>query len=138
KEKRENSSKYILDTLLVAKWMGAERVVVHSGSAAKQSRLDALHNAKDTLARTSLEADRAGLGDIHICPELMGKENQLGSLEEVIELCGLDERLIPCIDFGHLNAREQGSLQTRADFIRVLETLENSLGAERIRNLHVH
>ena len=35
----------------------------------------------------------------------MGKVNQLGTLEGVLELCLIDERLIPCIDFGHLSAR---------------------------------
>ena len=35
---------------------------------------------------------------------------------QVLELCMLDERMLPCVDFGHLNARTHGSLQTRADF----------------------
>ena len=40
---------------------------------------------------------------IALCPETMGKINQLGSLEEVMTLCRVDERILPTIDFGHLN-----------------------------------
>lgn len=137
-EKRENSIKYITDTMQVAKWMGATRVVIHSGSAAKQNRIEALQKAKEVLAKTLQVADDLGFGSIHICPELMGKENQLGNLDEVMELCGIDERLIPCIDFGHLNAREQGAMQTKEDFLKVLDIMEDTLGFERIKNFHVH
>ena len=37
----------------------------------------------------------------------MGKVNQLGTLDEVLALCSVDERMIPCVDFGHLYARSQ-------------------------------
>ena len=137
-EKRENSIKYIIDTMRAAEWMGATRVIVHSGGCTKQVRREALEVAKSVLLKAIQEADSLGLGDIKICPELMGKENQLGTLDEVIELCGLDERMLPCIDFGHLNAREQGSLKTTKDFLKVLDKMENALGHDRIKNFHTH
>ena len=28
----------------------------------------------------------------------------------MLELCGVDERLVPCVDFGHLYARSLGEL----------------------------
>ena len=87
----------------------------------------------------ALEAlDRAGLGDIHICPETMGKVNQLGTLEEVMKLCSLDERLIPCIDFGHLNARDLGRFKTFDDYKAVFDTIENTLGYDRLKSFHSH
>ena len=73
-----------------------------------------------------------------ICPETMGKINQLGSLDEVMTLCALDERLLPTIDFGHLNAREQGIFYKAEDYERVLETIENALGAWRAAHFHAH
>lgn len=76
-------------------------MVVHSGSCSKISREEALELAKDTLKRAYQALDEQNLGHIHLCPETMGKVNQLGTLEEVLELCLTDERLIPCIDFGH-------------------------------------
>ena len=38
----------------------------------------------------------------------MGKLNQLGTLDEVIELCKTHPKYHPVVDFGHLNARENG------------------------------
>ena len=68
----------------------------------------------------------------------MGKINQLGTLSEVMELCGVDERFLPCVDFGHLNAREQGLFYTEADYERVLATMEDALGRERASRFHAH
>jgi len=137
-EKRDNSIKYITDTMQAAAWLGATRIVVHSGGALNQDRHVAMEVAKDTLLRSLNAADELGLGEITVCPELMGKENQLGSVDEVIDLCTVDERLIPCIDFGHLNAREQGSMQTTSDFLGVIERFEQRLGTQRIKHFHVH
>ena len=68
----------------------------------------------------------------------MGKVNQLGTLDEVMALCELDERLIPCIDFGHLNARDMGGLKTFDDYRHIFDTIENRLGADRLKCFHSH
>lgn len=137
-EKRQGSIGYIMDSARAAKLIGADRVVVHSGSCAKISREEALTLAKDTLGKALAKMDEEGLGDITVCPETMGKFNQLGTLDEVLELCGIDERLIPCIDFGHLNARTLGTLREPKDFEAVLTAVINKLGLERARMFHSH
>lgn len=137
-EKRLNSINYILQSARAANAMGAERIIVHSGSCGKLSRKDALLLAKDTLniAITALKDN--GLSHIRICPETMGKINQLGTLVEVIELCKISEAFIPCIDFGHLNARTLGGLADFNDFEDVFDLIENELGLDRLKELHVH
>ncbi len=137
-EKRENSIRYILQSAEAANRLGAKRIIVHSGSAAKISREQALAFAKDTLRRAVEQLRAAGYGDMILCPETMGKINQLGDLQEVMELCKVDDSFLPCIDFGHLNARTFGSLQTQADFAAVLDTIEDQLGADRLRIFHSH
>lgn len=136
--KRLNSLNYILSSARAVDWMGGDRIVVHTGSCGKISREEALRLAQDTMRLSLAALDEAGLGHVHICPETMGKVNQLGTLYEVMELCKLDERLIPCIDFGHLNAREQGWFKSLEDFERVFDTIENELGADRLRVFHSH
>lgn len=139
KEKRDKSIEYIMQCLRIAEVLNAKRIVVHSGSASKISREEALSLASDTLLRT-LDAARAeGISeDIYICPETMGKINQLGDLNEVLKLCSLSERLLPCIDFGHLNSRTFGSLKTAGDFEKIIDETENMIGSYRARNLHCH
>ncbi len=137
-EKRLNSINYILSSARAVKAMGGSRIIVHTGSCGKISREEALTLACDTM-RLALDAlDNENLGDVHICPETMGKMNQLGTLDEVLALCELDERLIPCIDFGHLNARTLGGLKTEADFLEVFYSIENRLGIDRLKVFHSH
>lgn len=137
-EKRDNSIKYILQSLEAARIMGATRIVAHSGSCGKITREHALELALDTIKRAVQAADEAGFGDIAICPETMGKVNQLGTLEEVLALCSVDERLIPCIDFGHLNARTFGGIASQQDYEKILDAVENKLGAGRLKVFHSH
>ena len=84
------------------------------------------------------EVKSEGYTHIHICPETMGKVNQLGTLYEVLELCKIDERIIPCIDFGHLNARDLGILKTKDDFEKIFLEIKNQLGSDRFNNFHSH
>ncbi len=137
-QKRLNSINYILASARAVKAMGGNRIIVHTGSCGKISREEALSLACDTM-RLSLGAlDSEGLGDIHICPETMGKINQLGDLNEVLTLCELDERLIPCIDFGHLNARTLGGMNSEEAFLTVFDGMEKRLGSDRMRMFHSH
>lgn len=137
-EKRNNSLMYILETAKAIKNMGGNRIVVHSGSVGKKSRKEAVILAKVTLAKSLDCLDDSGYGDIVICPETMGKINQLGSLEEVLYFCEIDERIIPCIDFGHLNARTHGAIKSKEDYARILDIMENSIGKYRTKVFHAH
>lgn len=137
-EKREKSVRYLLESARVAELLGADRMVVHSGSCGKLSRGEALELAGDTLRRAQSALDENGFGHIRLCPETMGKVNQLGDLAEVLALCQLEERFLPCIDFGHLNARSFGGIRGREEFARILDKLENAMGRERARCFHGH
>lgn len=135
-EKRLKSIVYIKDSLRAARLLGAKTIVVHSGSAAKISREEAMRLSADTLLRL---LDEVGETDIAIGLETMGKKNQLGTLEEVIALCRLDPRLVPVVDFGHLNARDCGGVfKTAADYAAVFEKIGEVLGDAVARNLHCH
>jgi deoxyribonuclease-4 len=137
-QKRASAVDYIIKSLDIANTMGAKRVVVHSGSCARIDRQIALEYAKNTIKNSLEQAKTYGLSDVAICPETMGKINQLGTLEEVIEICKIDDSLIPTIDFGHLNARTNGGLKAFADFEDIFIKLINRLGIDRTRVFHSH
>ena len=137
-EKRENSYRYILEAAQAVDWLGGERVVVHVGAAMKLDRAEALANCREGLTEACRRLYDAGLGHIHLCPETMGKYSQIGDLQETLDFCLLDERLIPCVDFAHLHALAGGGLQGEEDFARVLDTVERTLGEGRARPMHMH
>ena len=92
--------------------------------------------AADTLAKT-IEA--VGDTPIHLGLETMGKLNQLGTLDEVIELCLIDPHFYPVVDFGHMNARERGGFFPDVDsYRRVFDTVANALGDDKARYMHCH
>lgn len=137
-DKRLNSINYILQSARAVSSMGGTRIVVHAGSCGKISREYALELALNTMKLAIKALDDEGLSHIRICPETMGKVNQLGTLFEVMELCKLDERLLPCIDFGHLNARGQGALANFDAYENIFNIIENSLGTSRLKEFHSH
>lgn len=135
-ETRLNSISYIDKSLWAADLLGADIIVVHCGSCGKISRADAMALSADTLRKT---LDAVGYPDVRIGIETMGKKNQLGTLDEVIDLCKIAPRLVPVVDFGHLNARECGGVfQTTDDYRRVFERIGETLGDTVAKNLHCH
>ena len=137
-EKRAGGINYIMQSAQLVKYLGGERVVVHSGALGKLSREEATEYAKKTLTLAREALVSAGFENVRLCIETMGKINQLGNLEEVMELCSLDESFLPCIDFGHLNARTLGGLKTKEDFEEIFNAIKNRLGEERHKNFHSH
>jgi len=136
-EKRLKSIDYITRSLEAAEALGADIIVVHTGSAAKITRAEAMPLAADTLTRT-LEAIEGRFSGIRIGLETMGKLNQLGTLEEVLTLTALSPRLVPVVDFGHLNCREQGRFFTADDYRAVFAAIAEAEGDEIARTLHCH
>ncbi len=137
-EKRDNSVNYILQSARAVSAMGGDRIVVHPGGLGGLARDDATALACVTLKKAQDCLDANGLSHVHICPETMGKINQLGTLEEVLQMCGVDERFLPCIDFGHLNARTHGAVNSADAFTAILDEVESRLGHDRMKVFHSH
>ncbi len=137
-ERQRKTIDYVLQSAKAASLMGATRITIHSGSLMKRERNEALAIAKETLKKVMSAMDNSGYSDIILCPELMGCTNQLGTLDEVLELCLVDERLIPCIDFGHYNARNFGALREQKDYEFIFGRMEEILGFDRVRSFHSH
>ena len=135
-EKRLKSLSYIGQSLDAAEALGADTIVIHMGGTAKMTREEGIALTKDTIYK-ALEAFpdtkiRFGL-------ETMGKLGQLGTLEEVLDVCSLDKRLCPVVDFGHLNARNIGNyFVTEDDYRRVFDAIGKALGYEYADTLHCH
>lgn len=137
-ERMEKNVGYVLETARLAVPLGATRMVVHCGGQGKLTRERAMRNTHENVKNILRALDEAHLTGCMVCLETMGKKSVLGSAEEVCELVAADDRLLPCIDFGHLNCRTNGGLSTREDVARLFDLMENTIGVKRTRLMHAH
>ena len=137
-EKIDNSINYILSSLSVLKAFGGKRCVFHPGSEGGAPRSEAFNRTLKGVEKMAEAKHEMGFDDLIVCPETMGKIAQIGTLEEIIELCKIDSTIYPCIDFGHINARECGSLKTKDDYRRIVDAMLDGIGEEKTANMHIH
>ncbi len=136
REKRLKSLEYIQKSIWAAELLGADTIVIHSGSAAKISREEAMALSCDTLERVAEAVEGTS---VRLGIETMGKVNQLGTLEEVIEQCKVAPVFTPVVDFGHLNARAiGGAFASVDDYRRVFDLIGTRLGDRHAKKLHCH
>ncbi len=136
-KKIEASIQRIVDTARAADWTGATRVVVHLGYYGKLSKEEAYKKMKENLSRV-LEEVKGRKYRTVISPETLGKKSQFGDLEEIVSLCEELGEMIPTVDFAHLHARTGGEYLTKERFLRDLEYIEERLGSEVLKQLHIH
>lgn len=134
----ENSASYIRQSLVALKALGGRRAVFHPASCGKLPRAEAVARAKDNIAAMMATLDPGTFGDFILCPETMGKINQIGTVEEVVDFCLADERLVPCFDFGHINSYTRGGIKGKDDYRRIIDYTFNVLGEARARIIHIH
>ena len=137
-ERVEKNLRYIAESCRAIDWMGGDRVVVHCGGLTGMTRQEALENTVANLAQALQMLEEQGLAHIRLCIETMGKLNVLGDAEEVFAICRSDARLLPCIDYGHLNARTQGGMNSREAMRALLDRMAAVLGEERAAAHHAH
>jgi deoxyribonuclease-4 len=129
---------HFLKSLKIARVMGARIVVFHPGAGRGGDRRDILKRAKTFFKDILREIEAEGLSDILLAPETMGKKNQLGSLEEVLELCEMGSQIVPAVDFGHLHALSGGKCSGKPAYTAILDQIDKRLGKEVVKYLHIH
>lgn len=137
-EMAAKSYAYVLDTAKALKLMGGKRVVFHPAAQGKATREEAVALTEERLKILRDYIYLNDLQDMIFCPETMGKLAQIGTVEEITRFCKIDPIYTPCIDFGHINAREQGSLKTVADYKERLSYMISELGFDRMKHFHSH
>lgn len=133
----EKSNGYVISSLEKMKFLKSKKLVFHPGTMMKMSREEAFQNTYNNIKNLINILDELGFEDFVLCPETMGKHGQIGTVEEIAKICALDERIIPTIDFGHVNSFGLGSLKTEADFEDVFNTFKEYLG-ERFNRVYIH
>ena len=133
----EKSNMYVVACLQKMKFLKAKKLVFHPGTMMKMTREEAFSNTLTNIKNLLNVLDEYGFEDYYLCPETMGKHGQIGTVEEIAKICAIDERIIPTIDFGHVNSFNQGSLKTQQDFEDIFNVFKNHLGG-RFNKVHIH
>lgn len=128
---------YIKQSLAACNKLGGERVVFHPAACGKAARAEAVARTKANLALLA-EQCREIPFPFKLCAETMGKNNQIGTVEEVVDFCLIDDMFYPCFDFGHINSYMHGGLKTKDDYRRILDYTVDKLGFEKASRMHVH
>lgn len=130
---------YIHQSLTALKALGGKRAVFHPATCGKMQRADAVDLAEKNIA-LMMETLNATLDfdDYILCPETMGKLQQIGTVEEIVRFCKLDKHLYPCYDFGHINSYMRGGLNSEDDYRKIIDYTFSELGEEKAKNIHIH
>ncbi len=134
----DKSLGYIRTGIKFMKLFGAKRFVFHSGSCGKETRENAINLMTNRFKEFMPEIETELDSDMFINPETMGKQMQIGTWKEIINLCTISEKLMPTFDFGHINALTHGSLKTKEDYQRIFDYSFEKLGEYRTKNAHIH
>lgn len=132
------SFEYVIKSAEKLKSMGGKRLVFHPAAQGKEERKKAVDLTEKRLYELRDKIYELKLQDVMFCPETMGKSGQIGTIEEITRFCKIDKIFTPCVDFGHVNAREGGSLKTEKDYLDRLNYMISELGIEKMKNFHIH
>lgn len=130
---------YIKTGIKFLKAFGATRLIFHPGSTGDLEREEAFLLTKNRIGELANNLEQQGLlNGIYLCPETMGKSKQIGTYEEVLQICAQNEHLLPTFDFGHINALTQGSLKTKEDYLKIFNRSIELIGKKRTQICHIH
>lgn len=133
----ERSKENMKQGIELAKAIGVNRIIFHPGGGhnnTEEGRKVAVKQLIDAVNEFTHEID---MGEVRLYPEIGGKTANLGSLDEIIEICKNCEYCYPCIDIAHLHAREFGSIQNIEDLRVRLQKLKNEL-PDKFKYIHFH
>jgi len=133
----EASKRRLIACATAAQWMGAYVVVFHAGFYGYADKKEALRNCIKELNDVAATMRTLGIS-VKLGPETMGRHFQLGTLDEVLNICEQVEQTHLVIDWSHLHARSGGAFRSAADFRDVVAKAEEKLGTEAVKNMHCH
>ncbi len=138
KEVVERSKEEIVKAYILAEQLGVHRIIFHPGGGYGNTPSERREGIQRLIVALNEIKPKLATENIKIYPEIGGKVNQLGSLDEIIEICKNVDYARPCIDLAHLHAREFGSMDSKDKIVAVLKKIEEELGRTILEETHFH
>jgi deoxyribonuclease-4 len=137
-EEWPHSRKRLMDAAYFGNLAGATDIIFHPGSYFGQPVEEVLERSIARLSECVAELRAAG-NPVVLRPETMGKIAMLGSLQDTLKMSQAIPGVEPCLDFAHLHARAgDGSMNSKAEWLEVLNGYANVLGNDALNRLHIH
>jgi len=131
--KVRQSIQRLFDSVRIGVLLNARNIVFHAGYYMKYSKETAYRRIKEALERLVGMIEH----DVVLRVETMGKRNQFGDIDEVVRLSEEVDKVMPCIDISHIHARTR-AFNSYDEFADLLELIENRLGRESLKDMHIH
>ena len=103
KEKIKKSKERIIECCKVGTWLKASRVIFHAGFYSDLDKEKTFQNIKKHILEIKKEIKKLKYLP-ELCPEITGKVNVFGNIEEISKLCK-ETKIGFCIDYAHILAR---------------------------------
>ncbi len=136
-EKIDASVLRILETSRMGKKVGAYSITFHAAFYMKQQPDNVYNTICKSIEKICSILDEEN-NNIWIRPETTGKGTQWGTLEEIVKLSKEFKNVLPCVDFAHIHARNNGIYNTYDEFSKMFEYMGNELGSEIFNDFHAH
>lgn len=131
----KKSIERLVQSAKAAEWLNAYRIVFHTGFYTKYSPEEAMEKCKKAIEELLDKCESAGIKNYTFAPETTGKKSQVGSLDELINICQSFDNFVPTVDFAHMHARSGGSIKSKDDYAKIFDKIETELG---LSVLHSH
>lgn len=131
----QRSKERMLQCFHLAHLLGSERIIFHPGYPPSQTeRETGVLQVIDALQ--SLEPQVPA--NVFVYPETAGKRNQVGSLRDILTICGAVSYARPCFDLAHIHAFHRGGLKHAELIQRVFDRAIDRLGPDVLNQMHIH
>jgi len=117
KKKLEASKKRILQSCERGHFLHAKNIVFHPGFYGKKSKEETFETIKNAILEIQKEIKKNGWF-VTLAPETTGKKNVFGDLNEILNLVK-ETHCSFCIDFAHLKARNNGTIDYNEIFFKL-------------------
>lgn len=121
----------------LAQLLGSNRIIFHPGyppGKTEAERRLGVARVIDALLALKPQVPEG----ICVYPETAGKINQIGSLEEILEICDAVDYARPCLDMAHIHAFRRGGLTTANAIKQMFQQVTDVLGLDALGKLHIH
>jgi len=136
-EKIEAGIERVIETARMGQKIGAYSITFHAAFYMGGLSDEVYKTVYKSMEKITSVLEDEGV-NIWVRPETTGKGTQWGTLEEIVKLSKEFKTVLPCIDFAHIHARNNGMYNTYDEFSKMLEFYASELGSDALSRMHMH